>query len=93
MAYRDSAIPITPAISSDEKNAVFPIRECVVVSAITRMHSDSRNSIFGDRIHSIRCRKNAFHVPAARSDSPAMSSPMPMASVISSSPAKWLRLA
>ncbi len=93
VANRESAIPITPAISSDEKNAVFPIRECVVVSAITRMQSDSRSSIFGERIHSIRCRKKAFHVPATRSESPAMRSPIPIASVISSSPAKWFRLA
>ena len=63
------------------------------MSAITRMHSDSRSSILGDRIHSIMWRKNCFQFAADRSESPAISSPIPIASVISSIPAKWLRLA
>jgi len=93
VAWRESAMPIPPAISSEEKNAVLPMRECVVVSAITRMQSASRSTIFGLRIQSIVKRKNFFQLSARRSESPAMRSPMPRARLISRNPAKWLRLA
>ena len=85
-------MPIIPTISKEAKNDVFPIRECVVVSAITRMHSDSRSSILGERIHSMTCPATCFQLLALRSESPAMRSPMPMASIMLSMPAKWLRL-
>jgi hypothetical protein len=49
------------------------------VSAITRMQSESRRTIFGLRIHSMVCFKSFFHVSALRSDKPAINEPIPMA--------------
>jgi hypothetical protein len=83
---------MTPAINSAEKNDVFPIREWVVVRAITRMQSDRRRIIFGLRIQAMVSLRNSFQEAARRSESPAISKPMPMASVMFSMPAKWLRL-
>ena len=93
VAYRDSRMPIAPAMSSEEKNAELPMRECVVVSAMTRTQSESRRIIFGLRIHSMVRRTNFFQLSAVRSERLAISSPMPTARLISRNPARWLRLA
>ena len=53
-----------PRDEEGREKAALPMRECVVVSAITSTHRASRKTIFGLRIHSSVCRKNFFQVSA-----------------------------